>query len=153
MAAAENLVTANPDMDMIYATGEPGLIGAVAAVKAGGYEDKIKIVGWDLHKQVIQGIDEGFVVGVVQQNPYEEGYQAVLACLKLSNGEKIPEEILIPITIVTKENVDKYRDTFKKGAGECVSISTLYAAALFIIWGYSSDKVMLAASFKTYCFP
>jgi len=113
MAAAENLVTANPDMDIIYATGEPALIGAVAAVKSGGYEGKIKIIGWDLHKQVIQGIDEGFVVGVVQQNPYEEGYQSVLASLKLIAGEEIPEETLIPITIVTKENVDKYRETFK----------------------------------------
>ena len=113
MAAAENIVTANPDMDIIYATGEPALIGAVAAVKSGGYEEKIKIIGWDLHKQVIQGIDEGFVVGVVQQNPYEEGYQAVLASLKLIAGKEIPEETLIPITIVTKENVDKYRETFK----------------------------------------
>ena len=113
MSAAENLVTANPDMDIIYATGEPALIGAVAAVKSGGYEDKIKIVGWDLHKQVIQGIDEGFIVGVVQQNPYEEGYQAILASLKVIAGEKIPEETLIPITIVTKKNVDKYRKIFK----------------------------------------
>jgi len=113
MSAAENLVTANPDMDIIYATGEPALIGAVAAVKSGGYEDKIKIIGWDLHKQVIQGIDEGFVVGVVQQNPYEEGYQAILASLKVIAGEKIPEETLIPITIVTKKNVDKYREIFK----------------------------------------
>jgi len=113
MSAAENLVTANPSMNIIYATGEPALIGAVAAVKAGGYENKVKIVGWDLHKQVIEGIDEGFVVGVVQQNPYEEGYQAVFTALKLNAGEKIPEETLIPITIVTKENVDKYRDIFK----------------------------------------
>lgn len=113
MSAAENLVTANPSMNIIYSTGEPALIGAVAAIKAGGYENKVKIVGWDLHKQVIQGIDEGFVVGVVQQNPYEEGYQAVFTALKLNAGEKIPEETLIPITIVTKENVDKYRDTFE----------------------------------------
>lgn len=113
MSAAENLVTANPSMNIIYATGEPALLGAVAAVKAGGYENKVKIVGWDLQKQVIQGIDEGFVVGVVQQNPYEEGYQAVFTALKLNAGEKISEDTLIPITIVTKENVDKYRDTFK----------------------------------------
>lgn len=113
MSAAENLVTANPNINIIYSTGEPALIGAVAAVKAGGYENKVKIVGWDLHKQVIQGIDEGFVVGVVQQNPYEEGYQAVYTALKLNAGEKIPEETLIPITIVTKENVDKYRDIFE----------------------------------------
>jgi len=113
MTASENLVTANPNMNMIYATGEPALIGAIAAVEAGGYKDRIKIVGWDLHQQVIRGIDDGFVVGVVQQNPYEEGYQAVYTALKLIAGEKIPEETLIPITIVTKDNVDEYRSMFK----------------------------------------
>ncbi len=113
MSAAENLVTANPGMNLIYATGEPALIGAIAAVKAGGYADRVKIVGWDLSKQAIEGIDEGFVVAVVQQDPYQEGYSAVQALLKLKAGEKIPEEILIPVTIVTKDNVDKYRAMFK----------------------------------------
>ena len=30
MSSAENLFTANPDMEAVYATGEPALIGAVA---------------------------------------------------------------------------------------------------------------------------
>ncbi len=113
MAAAENLVTANPDLDIIYATGEPALVGTIAAVEAGGYKDRIKIVGWDLHPQVIRGIDDGFVVGVVQQDPFEEGRQGVLASLKLIAGEKIPEEILVPVTIVTDENLDDFRSLFK----------------------------------------
>ncbi len=113
MTASENLVTANPDMNLIYATGEPALIGAIAAVKAGGYADRVKIVGWDLSKQAIEGIDEGFVVAVVQQDPYQEGYSSVQALIKLGSGQKIPEEILIPVTIVTKDNVDKYRSMFK----------------------------------------
>ncbi len=49
----------------------------------------------------------------MQQNPYEEGYQAVLAGLKLSNGQAVPEETLIPITIVTKYNVDQFRSLFQ----------------------------------------
>ena len=36
LAAAENLMTGNPDMNAIYATGEPALVGAVAAVEAQG---------------------------------------------------------------------------------------------------------------------
>ena len=34
LSAGENLMTANPDMTTIYATGEPALIGAVSAVTA-----------------------------------------------------------------------------------------------------------------------
>ena len=40
MAAAENLMTANPDLTAIYATGEPALLGAVAAVESQGRQDE-----------------------------------------------------------------------------------------------------------------
>ena len=113
LSAAENLVTANPDMNIIYATGEPALIGVIAAVQSQGVQDRVRVIGWDLTKQAIQAIDSGYVTAVVQQNPYQEGYQAVLAGLKLSNGQAVPEETLIPITIVTKYNVDQFRSLFQ----------------------------------------
>lgn len=40
----------------------------------------------------------------------------------------------------------KYREGFKKGAGECVSISTLYAAALFIICKIPLENIYLMAT-------
>ncbi|HTN96399.1 MAG TPA: substrate-binding domain-containing protein, partial [Nordella sp.] len=36
LTAAESLITANPDLNAIYATGEPALLGAVAAVESQG---------------------------------------------------------------------------------------------------------------------
>ena len=36
MTAAENLITGNPDLTAIYATGEPALLGAIAAVENRG---------------------------------------------------------------------------------------------------------------------
>lgn len=33
MTAAENLITGNPDLTAIYATGEPALLGTIAAVE------------------------------------------------------------------------------------------------------------------------
>lgn len=113
LGAAENLITANRNLDFVYATGEPALIGVIAAVQSQKVTDRIKVVGWDLTKQAIEGLDKGYVLAVVQQDPYQEGYQAVLSALKLKAGEKVPTEILIPTTIVTRENVDKYRALFK----------------------------------------
>jgi hypothetical protein len=40
----------------------------------------------------------------------------------------------------------KYKDTHGKGAGECVSLSTLYAAALFIICKIPLEDIFLMAS-------
>ena len=113
LAAAENLMTGNPDLTAIYATGEPALLGAVAAVESQGRKDKVKIVGWDLTAQAIKGIDEGFVVGVIQQDPAGMGAAAVDALVRLNKGETVEKNIAVPVTIVTKDNVDPYRAVFK----------------------------------------
>jgi ribose transport system substrate-binding protein len=113
MSAAENLMTANPDMTAIYATGEPALIGSLAAVESQKMADKVKVFGWDLTAGAIKGIDEGWVAAVVQQDPYQEGVAGVETILKLKAGEKVDPNIDIPVTIVDKNNVDKFRSMFK----------------------------------------
>jgi ribose transport system substrate-binding protein len=111
--AAENLISGNPNLQIVYATGEPALIGVVAAVLSQGTTDHLKIVGWDLSAQAIKGIDAGFVTAVVQQDPEGEGKAAVGAALKLIAKQPVEKNISVPVTIVTKANVDKYRAIFK----------------------------------------
>ncbi|TYC60993.1 sugar ABC transporter substrate-binding protein [Rhodobacterales bacterium] len=113
LTAAENLITGNPDMTAIYATGEPALLGAIAAVESQGKQDDIKILGWDLTAQAISGIDAGYVAAVVQQDPKGEGKAAVEALDKLTSGGSAQKTIDIPVAIVTSKNVDAYRDLFK----------------------------------------
>ena len=113
LAAAENLITANPDLTAIYATGEPALMGAIAAVESQGKQDDIKIFGWDLTAQAINGIDDGFVVAVIQQDPALMGAAAVEALNDLSSGETVEASISVPVTIVDNTNVEPYRAIFK----------------------------------------
>jgi len=113
LTAAENLMTANPDMTALYATGEPALVGAISAVTSQQRTDKVKVFGWDLTAQEIKGIDEGWIVAVVQQDPFQEGVAGVETILKLKKGEKVNPSIDIPVTIVTKENIGKFRSLFK----------------------------------------
>lgn len=113
LAAAENLITGNPDMTAIYATGEPALVGAIAAVVSQGKEKDIKVFGWDLTAGAIEGIDAGYVQAVIQQNPAGMGAAAVGALATLSEGGDVEATISVPVTIVTKDNVDPYREVFK----------------------------------------
>jgi len=113
MTAAENLFTAQQDTPIVYATGEPAMVGAVAAVRSQNKADKVKLFGWDLTAEVISGIDDGFVMGVVQQDPKTEGYEAVKACKTLAGGGTVDKFIDVPITIVTKDNVDQFRSIFQ----------------------------------------
>jgi ribose transport system substrate-binding protein len=94
----------------VYTTGEPATVGAAAALDKNG---PTKIVGWDLTKEVIAGIDDGLVTAVVQQNPRQEGVEAVDEIKAVLGGAKAKGFIDVPITIVTKDNVDDYRSIFK----------------------------------------
>lgn len=107
--AAQNLVTAQANVDFIYTTGEPASVGAVAALKG---NTRTKIVGWDLTKEVIGGIDDGLVTAVVQQDPKKEGDEAVKELKSLIGGSAAKSFIDVPITIVTKDNVDQFRPIF-----------------------------------------
>ena len=113
LTAAENLMTANPDMNALYATGEPALVGAISAVTSQQGTGKVKVFGWDLTAQAIKGIDEGWIVAVVQQDPFQEGVAGVETVLKIKKGETVNPSMDIPVTIVTKDNVDKFRSLFK----------------------------------------
>lgn len=113
LGAAENLLTANPDLTAIYATGEPAMVASVAAAESQGRQDSVKVYGWDLTSNVIDGIDAGFVGGVVQQDPAGMGSAAIEALVKVVAGEAVEPVISVPATIVTKENVDQFRDLFK----------------------------------------
>ena len=113
LTASENLMTANPSMNAIYATGEPALIGAVSAVDTAGKTGKVKVFGWDLTAQAVKGIDEGWVAAVVQQDPYTEGRVAIESLAKLKKGGTVDPVIHVPVAIVTKADVDKYRAMFK----------------------------------------
>ncbi|MCU5772610.1 substrate-binding domain-containing protein [Erwiniaceae bacterium BAC15a-03b] len=113
MTAAENLITGNPDMTAIYATGEPALLGAIAAVENQGRQKDIKVFGWDLTARAINGIDQGYVAAVLQQDPEKMGAEALKALNAITSGKTVAKNILVPAEVVTKANVDPYRPLFK----------------------------------------
>ena len=85
------------------------LIGAIAATEAQGLEGDIKIFGWDLTSHSINGIDKGYVISVVQQSPYGMGQYAVGALNDNFNGKMSPRVVDVPITLVDKSNVSKFK--------------------------------------------
>lgn len=107
-SVAENLLTGNPDLPYVYATGEPALIGLAAAVTSQQRTKTIKVVGWDLSEQAVDGLRAGWIVGVVQQNTFQFGYDAMNAAINLACGRPVPRDNPVPIQIVTPANVAHY---------------------------------------------
>ena len=72
------------------------------------YKDEVN----DLTKEVIGCIDDGLCAAIVQQNPKQEGIEAVNELKSLIGGGTAKAFIDVPIAIVTKANVDPYRVVF-----------------------------------------
>lgn len=82
--------------------------GAVTAIKQAGMTGKILVTGFDAGSSVLEMIQSGDVLLDVAQNPYEMGYQAVLAGAKAHAGEAVDPVIDTGVTVIDKSNVDEH---------------------------------------------
>src|ERR671927_262449 len=69
LQVTENVLTANPDLDGIFAANEPGVVGATNALTQAGKAGKIKLIGWDASPDEVNGVTSGSITALVVQNP------------------------------------------------------------------------------------
>lgn len=106
VAAAEDLLTANPDVDAMYGACGPPIIGALEAIaNAGIAPEDIVVVGFDALPDEITAIQAGTEDASVAQFPPKMGelgmetlYQAVL-------GNPVEPNVDTGTAVVTPENV------------------------------------------------
>lgn len=107
LQVTEDILTAHPDLDGIFAANEPGVLGAAEAVRAAGKAGDIVIVGWDASSEEIDGVREGVISALVVQNPFRMGFDGVNAAVKMIRKGTQVEGQDTGATVVTKQNVDK----------------------------------------------
>jgi ribose transport system substrate-binding protein len=106
LQVTENTLTANAGLDAIFAANEPGVLGAVEALRRPGYDGEIVVVGWDGSPAEVDALREGVINALVVQNPFQMGYQGVDAVIrKIRYGEDTGSQDT-GVTLVTGENVD-----------------------------------------------
>lgn len=91
--AAENLLSANPDINVVYTINEPAAAGAYEAFKAAGKEDVI-IVSVDGGCAGVSQIDEGIIDATSQQYPVkmaELGVEAIAGLVETGEAPEVTE--------------------------------------------------------------
>lgn len=104
MQVTENIISANPDLNGIFAANEPGAIGAAQVLKEKGLLGKVKLVGFDASPNQLRMLQDGGIQALVVQNPFAMGYLGVKAALDALAGKKIEKRIDTGVTVVTMEN-------------------------------------------------
>ncbi|HSB17768.1 MAG TPA: substrate-binding domain-containing protein [Bryobacteraceae bacterium] len=105
VAAAENILTAHPDLDGIFASTEPSSSGASLALKARGLGGKVKFVAFDTSDAMIEDIKSGVIHATVVQDPFRIGYEAVKTLVDKLHGKNPPKRIDLGGTVVSPENL------------------------------------------------
>lgn len=93
---ATDIITAHPDLDLMYACNSGGLIGAVLAVKNAG--KKIPVFGIDLDKQIVGFIqsDDNILQASTAQDPFKIGALAMENAIKSLKNEPVEKKIIVP---------------------------------------------------------
>ncbi|WP_407071737.1 substrate-binding domain-containing protein [Rhizobium sp. LCM 4573] len=104
LAAAQNMLQANPDINGIFGFGDDAALAAAVAVKAAGLEEQVKVIGFDGMEEARKAVDSNPVmVGVIQQFPDQMGKTAVETAVKVIAGEDVPAEQPIVPGVYTKK--------------------------------------------------
>lgn len=104
---ATNVIKANPNLRGLYCANDVMALAAVDAFEVAGKKD-VLVYGTDFIKQAQEAIAEGRLTGSTTFSQYAWTRGALIYTLKLVKGAEVPERLGIPITLVTKENIDKF---------------------------------------------
>ncbi|MGH3683729.1 MAG: substrate-binding domain-containing protein [Pseudonocardiaceae bacterium] len=106
LSVTENILTAHPDLDGIFAASEPGVIGATNALSQAGKTGKIKLIGWDAAPDEVKGVASGAITALVVQNPFRMGFDSVNAMVQTVRTGQISPNVDTGVTFVTQQNIN-----------------------------------------------
>lgn len=87
MAAAENILTAHPELNGFFTSSEPSSVGVARAIRERLLVGRMKMVAFDSTEGLIHDKAAGVVQALVVQDPFKIGYEAVKSlCTKLDGG-------------------------------------------------------------------
>jgi ribose transport system substrate-binding protein len=106
LSVTEDILTAHPEIDGIFASNESSTIGAAQAVKARGLAGKVKIVGFDSSPSLTDDLRAGVIDSLVLQDPFQIGYQGLKTLVNYRAGRAPEKNIALPPTLVTRANLN-----------------------------------------------
>ena len=104
LAISENMLTAHPDLDALFASNESSTVGAVQALKQ--RKSEVKLVGFDSSPALVDDLKAGAIDSLVIQDPFRMGYESVKAGLDHLDGKPVAKLQPLPPRLVELGNLN-----------------------------------------------
>jgi sugar transport system substrate-binding protein len=116
---AGDILTANPDLNIIWAANEGGTVGSVLAVKNSGHAGKVVVFGTDVSEQLLGFLKSGdnILQATTAQRPYDVGVKAAETALKVIRKEPVDKKVVLPGLCLSRAEPDKIAE-YEKQLGE-----------------------------------
>jgi ABC-type sugar transport system, periplasmic component len=101
--AAENMLAAHKDVDLVFGANDEAALGAIAAIEAAG-RTGIDVVGLDGQKEMFTAIEQGKALATVIHKP--TAGILVGEVVKYLRGEPVPQYKVLDEDLVTKERIE-----------------------------------------------
>ncbi len=103
-------LTLYDDFDAVISANDRMALGAIKVLKEQGRLDGLTILGIDgSNMRALQAVEDGELTMTIYQDAMEQALQCYNVLESLSEGEMLPENIIIPFKVITKENVEEYK--------------------------------------------
>jgi ribose transport system substrate-binding protein len=104
------VLQAHPNLAGIFATDGDNAEAAASSLKAAGDSGKVKLIAFDATPDEVAGLKSGLYQGLVAQDPYDYGYDAVQYAAEVVRNQVHPTsssyEALLPGMFINSANVD-----------------------------------------------
>ncbi len=107
----ENLMQRYPQIDAVVSANDDMAVGITEALAAAGRGGKTKVVGVDGIPDATAAIAAGRMFATADFSGHDQAYLAVTAAVRFLRKQSIPKEIVLPIVIIDKQNVDGFLKT------------------------------------------
>jgi ribose transport system substrate-binding protein len=93
-------------VDGIFTPNESVSFAMLRVLQDNGWAGKVKFVGFDASPNLVKGLRDGNIDGLVVQDPVRMGYLSVKTMVAHLKGEKVEKRIDTGVHVATKENMD-----------------------------------------------
>ena len=108
MPVMEELLKQAPESDTVMALNDPSAFGALAAIEGAGMSGRFLIYGVDGTPEAKALVDDQLMTATCAQFPCQIAKEAVAQGYLAIDGKCEQQEIIVPVELLTKENVNNY---------------------------------------------
>jgi ribose transport system substrate-binding protein len=98
-------LSAHPDLAGVFATNVQGAEGTATGLKQAGKQGAVKVISYDAGPQQVKDLTEGTVQGLIAQDPYTEGVDAVDQAVAALAGKPVEKAVHTQLAALTPTNL------------------------------------------------